>query len=460
MKNLSTNRHGIGAAQHKKPTRPVLVLGLAGLISLAAAPSSSFAADPAYTFRVVATIGDPAPGGGAFTNDFEPSALNNRGELAFTADLAGPGHQGQFEEGLFLADGGSVQQIVRHGQSAPGGGTFSVGELGPVGLNDAGDVAFAFSLEPFDFSVPYHGGVYRWSGVSKTLSPVMIPNVTADPSGGVFVGVDFSVSLNNQGALVFTGYVTNTPAGLGRGAFLQDKSGRITSIARPGDSAPEGGTFIRATGAIINDAGDITFAGKTLNIPHYFQAYIRSFSTGATTLIPQPAVVIGANTWGIKNRGEVVIGGVYSAGAGIGNVYLSDGANTTLLAAVGNPAPGGGNFSFITGANVVSGNVALNHRGNVAFDAATDAGDEAVYFYSKSTQELRRLAGIGTVIPGVGTIVSLEQGELVCCPPAPVVGEPNSGIALNDRDQVAFAATVLNGTVVRGVLLLATPQGF
>ena len=70
MKNLTTNCHGVGAAQHNKPTRPVLVLGLAGLISLAAAPSSSFASDHAYTFRVVATIGDPAPGGGAFTTDF------------------------------------------------------------------------------------------------------------------------------------------------------------------------------------------------------------------------------------------------------------------------------------------------------------------------------------------------------------------------------------------------------
>ena len=99
----------------------------------------------------------------------------------------------------------------------------------------------------------------------------------------------------------------------------------------------------------------------------------------------------------------------------------------------------------------------MNNRGNVAFDAATDAGDEAVYFYSKSTKQLRRLAGIGTVIPGVGTIVSLEQGELICCPPAPITGSPNSNIALNDRDQVAFAATVVNGDVARGVLLLGTP---
>src|SRR5260370_35997542 len=98
MKKLTTNRDGIGAAQHTKPTPPILVLGLAGLISLVSAPSSSFADDHAYTFRVVATIGDPAPGGGAFTTDFEPTALNNRGQLAFTADLAVPGDGESFPE--------------------------------------------------------------------------------------------------------------------------------------------------------------------------------------------------------------------------------------------------------------------------------------------------------------------------------------------------------------------------
>ena len=349
---------------------------------------------------------------------------------------------------------------MRPGQSAFGGGTFSVGELGYIGLNDDGDLAFTFSLEPFDFSTPFNGGVYRWSARTQTLSPVVIANVTPAPGGGVFAGVYFDVSLNNQGSMTFGGYVSNSVSGLkDSGVFLQDKSGRISGVAGPGDPAPEGGTFIRVQGAAINDAGDIAFGGKTLNLPHYHQVYIRSASTGATRLVPQAASVVGADIDGINNRGEAVIGAFYTTSApfGIGRVYLSDGASTTLVADVGNPAPGGGNFSYITGAGGAGGNVAVNNRGNVAFDAATDAGDEAVYFYSKSTKQLRRLAGIGTVIPGVGTIVSLEQGELICCPPAPVTGSPNSNIALNDHDQVAFAATVVNGDVARGVLLLGTP---
>src|ERR1043166_753980 len=53
MKKLSSNCPGAGAAPHFKPTAPVLVVVLAGLINLAAVPGSSSAADRPYTFEVV-----------------------------------------------------------------------------------------------------------------------------------------------------------------------------------------------------------------------------------------------------------------------------------------------------------------------------------------------------------------------------------------------------------------------
>src|SRR5439155_5704443 len=117
---------------------PRLSLGLVAAIAVGTAAPRAIGGDRPYHFQAVRYIGDPAPGGGALVNDFEISALNNRGELAFTADLAVPGHEGEFEEGVFLAEGGTVQEIVRPGQSAPGGGTFSGGVLGHIGLNEAG----------------------------------------------------------------------------------------------------------------------------------------------------------------------------------------------------------------------------------------------------------------------------------------------------------------------------------
>ncbi len=154
----------------------------------------------------------------------------------------------------------------------------------------------------------------------------------------------------------------------------------------------------------------------------------------------------------------MVFGGTFSPvfGSGNGAVYLRSGTTTTVLAKVGDPAPGGGTFSFITGVSI-QGQIGLNNLGNVAFEAATDTGDEAMYLYNGATKTLRRLAGIGTVIPGVGTIVSLEQGGALIFPPPPTSGFPLSNVGMNDLDQIAFAATVVSGTVTRGVLLLATP---
>ena len=83
---------------------------------------------------------------------------------------------------------------------------------------------------------------------------------------------------------------------------------------------------------------------------------------------------------------------------------------------------------------------------------ATDTGDEALLLYSQGT--LTVVAHIGTVMPGVGTIHSLEQaGTIICCPPPPVTGFPGSFASLNDSGQVAFVATLEDG---REVVLLAT----
>src|SRR5438128_8058263 len=62
----------------------------------------------------------PRSGRGEFTNDFEPYHLNNRGELAFAADLSPSGG-----EGVFFAQEETLTELARFGTPAPGGGTFS-----------------------------------------------------------------------------------------------------------------------------------------------------------------------------------------------------------------------------------------------------------------------------------------------------------------------------------------------
>jgi hypothetical protein len=115
-----------------------------------------------YTFQIVATLGDPAPGGGNHESDFEPEDINNRGDVLFASDLSQPVPG----EGLFLRRNGKTSQITRTGRPAPGTGiTFGAGILSTAGMNDAGDIAFGFLLEPSTpvfgvpgGGIPLHGG--------------------------------------------------------------------------------------------------------------------------------------------------------------------------------------------------------------------------------------------------------------------------------------------------------------
>jgi len=418
----------------------VILLGrlLAASVLLAMTPIEALAASPGYTFKVVAYIGDAAPGGGAFVNDFEPGRLNNHGQLAFTAEPELP-----FQEAIFLAGGGTLQQIMRFGQSAPGGGLFSTSELGVIGLNDAGDLAFSFTLEPFNFGPPVYGGTYRWSHQTQTLSPIVIPGVTPVPGlpGSVFTGVDFDVQLNNLGRVVFNGFL-NTPAGPATGIFQQDKSGHLTSLVLPGDPAPGGGTFDFVHDTGLNDGGDVAFEGAAGGGNP--QIYLWRFGTGQVEALPLPPGTVVALTPLINNRGDVAFQAFGDTAAGL---FLRSRGSTIPVALVGAPAPGGGNFLFIS--QLFSGEqLSLNNVGDVAFDAATDTGDEAMYLFSQATGTLRRVFGIGTVIPGVGTIANLEELGFFA---------PLSNANLNDRGQISFVAMVSDGSTSRGALLIATP---
>src|SRR2546426_2978706 len=174
MKRAQSNRQGNHARPLHKSVSPALVLSLVTIISIAAAPRRSLAGPAGYSFQAIAYLGDDAPGGGKFVSDFEPTRLNNRGQVAFTAEPDVPG-----KEAVFLAGGGTIEQIMRFGQPAPGGGTFSTFELGPIGLNDSGDLALPFMLEPLQFDPFINGGVYRYSHITPDLTAGLDPRPTA-----------------------------------------------------------------------------------------------------------------------------------------------------------------------------------------------------------------------------------------------------------------------------------------
>jgi hypothetical protein len=427
---------------------PVALAGLAG-----------------YSFTPVAFLDNPAPGGGNFTFDFEPSAINNRGEVGFTADVTTGG------EGVFVGLGGQLAQIMRSGQPAPGGGVFGPTELGRLGINAGGDIAIPFSLEPFTGPV-FNSGLFRFSHSTQTLSAVARPG-TPVPGGGHLAGVFPNTAINNRGDIVFSGIIATEAGppdsmGFGVGLFLADKHGTISSVVRPGDPAPGGGTFDAAMNGSINNGGDIAFGGhvaaeECINIGSPLvcaeSVYLKDAATGIIRSIahqgdPAPGGGVFRLAFGpvLNSRGDIVFIGDLTPAPDIGDalgVFLFSRGTIIAVARPGDAMPGGGTF---VRAGFFDATYDLNQSGDVSFAATlstddnTDGiADNGMYVFSKGS--VRLVARTGTVIPGVGTIAYLGLAPFA---PSPL----GTGGIINERGQVLFFATLSDG---RGVLLVATP---
>ena len=241
-----------------------------------AAPQSAQAKRRDYSFTLVSSLGDQAPGtpGGTFARDYEPATLNNNGDMLFGADLDIGGESAG--EGIFVSRHDDIDLVARSFTQAPGTGgkNFEFGFLGPSALNNRGDGAFAFLLTPVAPNQPagVNAALYRFAKHTPALEPIVIPNVTPAPESGgeEFVGVHFGPSLNDGGDLVFGGIVPsalgirNIPneldTGLGLGIYQHTAStGQISAVVIPGDTAPDGGRFDCVSGPWVNARGDIAF---------------------------------------------------------------------------------------------------------------------------------------------------------------------------------------------------------
>ncbi len=129
-------------------------------------------------------------------------------------------------------------------------------------------------------------------------------------------------------------------------------------------------------------------------------------------------------------------------------LFLYSEGETVPIARPGDAMPGGGRLVTAAGGEVFH----LNNKGDVAFAARLDTGEDGLYVSSEGS--LRLVARTGTVIPGVGEIAALLPPDLVG------IGSGPFPIGANDRGQILFTAAVDDGSgILRGVLLLATPKG-
>ena len=433
----------------------------------------------AYSFDPVAFINAPTGGtaGDTFSINygFEPAGINSTGTVGFAAYInnASGNPQG---EGVYFAADHQITQFIRQGDPTPAGETYGgFGSFSPGSINDNGDVAIGFGRPTSSPTVEVNSGIFEYvASTGKVIAPI-VPFKTAVPKGGVFQGVGFHASINDAGAIAFAGTVKanigpGASIGLGEGVYTVDKSGHVTDVASPGDAAP-GGVFDYAFNPSINNNGTVAFGAHIKGepiisvgdpFPAFVSAaesvYVKYSHSGAIVSVAHQGAAIPRSAGGgiydlafapVVNDADQVLfvgcirtKGITDPTQDPRGVFLYTGGKTVAVARPGTAMPGGGTFAS---ASFQPDNYDINDHGDVVFNATLTNGQEGIYGWHNGSLTL--IAKTGTVIPGIGTINTLDfEGA----------GFPSSGAFNNIHGQVLFGATLKQGG---GVLLVASPTG-
>jgi hypothetical protein len=455
------------------PMTIIRALGLTPLVVAMCAITCEAAPPSGYTYSVVATLGEPAPGGGTHVGDFEPEDINSRGDVAFASDLLD--NNGMFiGEGLYGRYRGTTRLIARSGDPIPGTklNYGASGILSPVGMNDSGDIAFGFFI-----GTSAAAGAFRYDEIGNVVSPVFLPGDPA-PGGTTFQGADFHADLNNRGQIA-TAAIINTSEGnctdpkascfgLGRAVYAFDRFNNATKIAAPGDPARGStSTFDDARDPNLNDGGDVIFGGHVKGevcvggspstLGCFESLYLYRGTGQLSSIVHQGDPAPGGGVFRFAFNGRLNARGDASFIGGLKENFDEDGVflrnrNGTLLAIArpGDTLPGG----IMKNTTSSQGAHAIENAGDVAFVAVLDADsngdgvdDTGVYLWSDGT--IRTVVKTGTVIPGRGTVVHVDNAYLVGGP------NPWPEVHMNERGQILTQVILDTGA---NYAIVATPN--
>ncbi len=202
-------------------------------------------------------------------------------------------------------------------------------------------------------SLAQHGQAAPGTG-GGTLNPVAFVNpTTINASGRIAFISQVNGSLRNQGVFVAdAGGLSDIAVGCGGGG------GSGNPGTGCGDPSPIGGSFSGFfTGTVfapdINDAGDVLFfcdvnGGLAPRGLFHYRASTQQITKVAAVGDPSPiGGTLGAVGPGSLNNSGTVVFLASPVGSASSNIFRWDGGVVTKVAAAGDPAPGGGTFTFL-----------------------------------------------------------------------------------------------------------------
>lgn len=239
-------------------TLSVPALNDAGQVAFADVLQGIFRGDGSTPVSI-ARLGDGSPdGNGSFAAPFFDPAINNRGEVAFFANLSGTSGSASDNQGFFIGDGESVTTIARKGQLAPdGNGRFlSLDTIDDIAINEAGQAAFLATLTNTRGGPSDNVGLFRSDGT--TLTQIVRIGHRA-PDGTVITGLS-RPALNDAGQVAFLAELAAAGGGpTPHAIFLHDDQMGLFEAVRTG--APLLGTRIAINSTLIFQPSG-TYNGK------------------------------------------------------------------------------------------------------------------------------------------------------------------------------------------------------
>ncbi len=369
---------------------------------------------------------------GEFSSFFSGASINNKGTVAFGANLDAGG------QGIYASNGRITKTIADTNSSSGSFSrfTYSTSDSNrfsffpdPVfavtpSINDRDTVAFV-SVDSSNSAVPTPGTIFTGNGNSAPVPVSLVPD-TLFP-GPFAAGYP---SINNAGTVVYLGINF-------RNFGILTSDGRLIDFESDGRA----GTVDSPT---INDAGTIAYRRQLLG--SRFQILSNNATQNSNIIYENifPFFVgtqqFGFNSPSINNAGTVSFVTVPEADqvegfpAGTLNpkkavVLKSNGTNTIAVADTSGDFSSFGIMGFPDGNTAIYNLTSINDRGNVAFLADLDTGGEAIFIENNSV--LERTIATGDSLFGY-TVVDLTL----------------SREGLNDRGQVAFIAKLANNTEV------------
>jgi len=419
--------------------------------------------------KIVIRNGEGAPGApGTQFHTLKSLALNNSGQVAFIATLAGGGITNDNNEGIWMGDPESLVLVMREGMNAAGIAGNHFGDIlfsteGPL-LNDSGQIAFMARFSPAGVTSTTSQGI--WVGTAGSLSLLARSGISAPGAVSSHFRRFDDFRLNGAGQVAFLaalmggGITSDTDEGIWAGT-----PGNVAMIIRKAlATTPTQHSLVRTDrppfdGLSINDGGRIMFRAQFS--PTVTQVTEPSGATGIQVsynhgFFMKPPVSGG---WLVLEPGDNAHGSFvfkylnepgfnkkasYAFAASTNATHDNENSGiwihrqgTQYRVAVENSRPPGTAAGVVF--NDLSGKkVALNNKDEIAFIAflrgtgVTDANNMGIW------------AGAG----GALSLVAREGSSAVGAPNAnfSFLGEP----LLNNEGDVAFWAILKGSGVVSG----------